>query len=612
MVYQWYEERKKKAAEALAKAPETAKPMYDMLDLWPKYGQPGDPIADSDYAAKTDALIKSWAAVQGLPFSLFLPGKSPVTPAEAPAEASDIIDRGLKLIIALNSIGVMAECASMGQVESVIWSMMNIINASGLPGIVGDLYRTPSDIGVKIPLERYINSVYQPRIPDPGTLARMLAKNRVSGEAFDFWMAENGYPHWAAIMLAADQERAPDFGSLLELYRRKKIDYESFAHWLKMGAMHTWAIPLLEKLRWQLPGYQDIISIYMREGYLEEKWVEIPSEFIEYMEEQGYGPEWAKRLWGKHWVLPGVNHLYEMFHKKIITADTMAQMLKYHDYEPVWRQRLIDNAYSMIPRVDLRRAYRYGMLKAEGLKERYEWLGFNSSDADIMAGIAERTSLDRYYTRLETVARAAYRKGKLSVEGFEAILKQINTPDAAIGLSLEAETLAREAAVLEPAEEPRSLTAAQILSLYRERILTKDVTLTRLTGLGYTSADAALLLSLSEPRPPAPDVNTDLVSAAAALYRNGLMGSDEFQGRLRKAGLSKEAIDAKVEAEELRYRLDYAQDLIAMFKQAYTKDVYTAEEFEDNLLAYGMQPERAAALVALEQLRKLPKPKAVS
>jgi hypothetical protein len=354
----------------------------------------------------------------------------------------------------------------------------------------------------------------------------------------------------------------------------------------------------------------------------------------------------------------------------------MAKMLKYHDFEPVWRDRLIANAYNMIPRVDLRRAYRYNMLSAEGLQERYEWLGFKTEDAQIMSAIALRSSLDRYYTRLESVARAAFRKGKLSEEAFTSILERINTPDEAVALTLEAEKLAAAADVREVTEEPRTLTASQILSLYKQEVLSRDEALSRLEAMefsgedaelllklytpvppapspktfeqrraellhgprilspseilkaystalitrteaslrllemGYTPEDISLLLSLSEPRPEPMEVNRELISAAATLYREGFMPQNEFEGYLRKAGLSESDISRKVDAEELRYRYDYLKDLVALAKTAYEKDVYTREELEGYLLYYGMQLDRVKAISSLEELKKLPKPKA--
>lgn len=445
---------------------------------------------------------------------------------------------------------------------------------------------------------------------DARTLAELYTRGIITFEAYAKHMELLGYDVNEAAKLANATYRWPGIGELLTLYRRGIIDEQTCRYLLQRGGLFSTVADKIMQLRWQLPGYQDIISVYMREGYLEDKWVEIPEEFIDYMKQLGYSEFWAKRLWGKHWVLPGVNLLYDMFHKKIIDKDTMVQMLKYHDFEPVWRERLIENAYEMIPRVDLRRAYRYGMLKAEDLTERYEWLGYKPEDAQLMAGLAERWSLDRYYTRLETVARAAYRKGLLSREGLLEILRRINTPEEAIDLVIEAEEIAREAAVREPGEDVRTLTASQVLSLYKKRRITQEYASARLGNMGYSSQDISLLLDLSAPAPEPEEVNRDLITAASMLYREGLMDLSEFEGYLRKAGLSEDDIHRKVEAEELRYRLDYARDIIALVKEAYRKDVYTAEEAMERLMAQGMTQERAAALIALEQLRRLPKPRA--
>jgi len=601
--------RQRQYAEAKEKAPAETKPYYDILGLWANYSNILPPETDSDYAAKTETLIHDWAKAKGLPLSLYLPGKSPITPAEAPKEASSIIDRGLSLITILNTIGIIAEAASLGQLESIIWAMTNIINASGVPSIIQDLYRTPMEIGVKIPLQREMMRTYQPNIPDAGTLASLRARGMLSADAYNFWMSEHGYPEWAAEMKAYAETKMPSFSDLLEMVRRGIISPETFQTWLRRSSLHPDTVEPLSQLRWQLPSYQDLISVYMREGYLPEKWVEIPEEFIQYMEQLGYDSEWAKRLWGKHWVLPSVELLYEMFWKKIISYDDMVQMLRYHDYEPVWRERLIKNAYRTIPRVDLRRAYRYGIIDATSLTERYEWLGFSPEDAAKMASIAVRESLDRYYTRLETVARAAYRKGLLTREGFIQILRQINTPEPAISLALEAEDLAKNAQVFEPAEEPPTLTVSQVLSLYQKGIMSREDASARLRQRGYSEEDLSFLLKLAEPKPEPVEVNRELIAAASQLYREGFMPKSEFEAYLRKAGLSPEEIEMKIAAEDLRYRYDFLKDLVNLAKEAYKKDVYTAEEFEDYLLYYGMQLERVKALSALEQLRKLPKPK---
>jgi len=358
-----------------------------------------------------------------------------------------------------------------------------------------------------------------------------------------------------------------------------------------------------------LPGYQDMISVYVREGYMEEKWVEIPAEFAAYMKELGYSEDWTKRLWGQHWVLPGVSLLYEMYHKKIIDYKTMVQMLKYHDFEPVWRDRLIANAWSLIPRVDLRRGYAWGIIPSEQLQERYEKLGFNPEDARSMTGIAKRYGLTAYYSRLLTVAAATFRKGQLSGQDFQRIMEVCGLPGEAQDLLLRAESMARDAAVTQLGEEPRTLSASQVCAAYTKGLLSLSAAKENLLRMGYLEGDADLLLQLATPKPVAEAPATEIVSAASLLYKNGWMSPDEFTGWLRKARLTDEEIAVVKDAQDLRYWFDYASDLLALWKQMYAKDVISLDEFYQSLIRWGCQPDRASAIVSLEETRKIPKPR---
>jgi len=359
-----------------------------------------------------------------------------------------------------------------------------------------------------------------------------------------------------------------------------------------------------------LPNYADMISIYVREGYMAEKWVEIPAEFAAYMKELGYSEDWTNRLWGQHWVLPGVGLLYDMYHKKIIKYDDLVAMLKYHDFEPVWRDRLIANAWALIPRVDLRRGYAWGLISGDQLQERYEKLGFSPEDARSMTGIAKRYGLTAYYSRLLTVAAATFRKGQLPGPAFQNIMELCGLPGEAQDLLLSAESMARDAAVTQPGEEPRTLSASQILTLYGKGLLSRDAAGDRLEAMGYLEGDVNLLLDLATPKPAAEQPATEIVSAASLLYRNGWMSPEEFEGWLRKANLTAEEIQVTRDAQDLRYWLDYASDLLALWKQMYAKDLITLDEFYRNLLRWGCQPDRASAIVSLEETRKIPKPRA--
>jgi len=140
--------------------------------------------------------------------------------------------------------------------------------------------------------------------------------------------------------------------------------------------------------------------------------------------------------------------------------------------------------------------------------------------------------------------------------------------------------------------------------------ISDDELVRRYRWLGYED-DAELMAEIQ--KAVAMDAeNNAIATAAASLYRQGYMSSDEFDGFLRLANFSDARIQKVRAAEDLKYRLDYVQDLQAMAVVAFQKDVYTADELTDQLIALGMQRERAEALVTKEVFKKLPKPKAAA
>ena len=340
-----------------------------------------------------------------------------------------------------------------------------------------------------------------------------------------------------------------------------------------------------------LPGYADMISIYVREGYLEEKWVELPAEFAEYMKELGYSEDWTKRLWGKHWVLPGVELLYDMFHKKIIDYETLALMLKFHDFEPVWRERLIKNAYAMIPRVDLRRAYMYRIPGYEDLVEPYEKLGYSPADAKTMDTIAKRFALTRYYTRLESVARAAFRKGRLTEDDLREILVKVNTPEAAIDLILEAENMARASAVREVAEEPSipGRTDMRWLAEWGFIGLPELTALMEADGMdpewAPVVAEAWMLNQLREELGKVRGVYEDLLEA-------GFMSKTDFEAALTGLHFAPHVVDALVMWADAKLDLDEKKELAKEYETLAKEEILTPTEYGNALRELGMTEER--------------------
>jgi len=340
-----------------------------------------------------------------------------------------------------------------------------------------------------------------------------------------------------------------------------------------------------------LPPYQDMIGIYVREGYLEDHQVELPSEFTEYMKQLGYHADLTKMLWGKHWVLPGVDHLYEMFHKKIIDYETMALMLKFHDFLPEWRDRLIRNAYELIPRVDLRRAYMYGVHGYEDLVEPYEKLGYSPEDAQTMDEIGRRWALEAHYSRLLTVARAAYRKGRLSEHEFRAYMEGCYLPPEAQNVILVTETLARMTSVKDPGEEPYMPSRSDMRWMVEWGLISAEDLKDLAEGDGIDPAWSPRVTEawlLNQQR--------DELAKVRAVYerrlREGFMSKADFGkalSSLHYAGHVVDALERWADEElDLQESLEEAKEYEALAKDG----ILTVTEYGQALRKLGMTEER--------------------
>ncbi len=142
-----------------------------------------------------------------------------------------------------------------------------------------------------------------------------------------------------------------------------------------------------------IPGSSDLIDFVVKEAFPLEELPEAPEQFAEYMKYQNFSPLWSKAYWHAHWRLVSVGDLYDLFHRKEITADELTKQLIFHDYRPEWTDKLLELSYSLIPRVDLRRAWELGAIDTIELERRMGLIGYSPADAALETDIQIRVAL---------------------------------------------------------------------------------------------------------------------------------------------------------------------------------------------------------------------------
>jgi len=560
-----------------------------------------------------DAKTKAAAQAQATGLTVRTPAVHIGSGADPESAASVLAGQGSAGMLALavaHTPGIVAEAASLGQLESVTWTIMDLLTASALPDIVKASNLLPCEVGVLGPARYHYNRVYRPVQPSLADLPRMLARKQITAQEYLIQSSYQGFDGRWAVALWNSFLRLPEWRDLQPMLWRGLINDTGFRDMMLQLGWHPDVVDEMLNLAWLIPGPQDLIRFVVRE-------VISPGEFITQMGKQGYGPSWAGAYWTAHFQLPSPRDLVDAYHRRIISRGELEKFIFWHDYMPEPRPgiSLSDLAImrgltkTLIPRVDLRRAWSQGAITEVELVRRYELLGYED-DSELMAGIQTTIALTAERSGLAKQYLAALRKGLKTEAEVRDKLTRLKLPAQAIDYLIETEVMRRAIGSVEPAEEPRVLSTSQILSAFKKRLINDVAATAILSSQGWSPDAIEVLLALNAPEPVETSPITELRSAAAVNYREGWLDPETFEGILRKANYTEDQIRSIREAEDLRYRLDYLNDVRSTSIEAFRKDLLTADELQDHLITLGLQPERASAVVAKEVYRKLPKPKA--
>jgi len=372
------------------------------------------------------------------------PGIYMTSGVDPPSAASVLAGQGETMLAALAlacTAGIIAEAVSMGQIETVMSSILTIMNATALPDIIKQSQLLPYEISVLAPARYHYNAVYRPMQPGIQDLTRLLARKQVTAEEYLQHAAYQGLDgRWAANLWNAFL-RLPEFRELQPMLWRGLIDDTGFKDVMLRDGWHPDVVDEMINLAWLIPGPQDLIRFVVRE-------VITPGEFIAQMGKQGYGPGWAGAYWTAHFQLPAPNFLYEAFHREVISDVELQKYIFWHDYTPEPRPGIARSdieimrslTKTLIPRVDLRRGWELGKISDQELERRYRWLGYED-DAALMAEIQQAVAMEAENSAIARAASDLYRQGYMTPSEFEGWLRMANFSDVRILKTRAAEDL---------------------------------------------------------------------------------------------------------------------------------------------------------------------------
>lgn len=269
-----------------------------------------------------------------------------------------------------------------------------------------------------------------------GDLINLRVKNRIDDGDFHKWSNEVGFEDGYADLLKLGQSQYLTGAEYVALWRRGFITEEACNKHLAHIGLQELDFELFKKVTEYFPLPGDLVRFAVREVYTPETvskfglMEDIPKKFLEEAWKGGLTEEQASNFWAAHWLLPSILQGYEMLHRDEITEEELGKLFVAADIMPFWRDKLQAISFSPLTRVDVRRMYRVGTLKAEDLPRRYQDVGYTKENADLLSDFTVKyESQDTVgYTRAAIVA--AFKKRIIEEKELKELLEGLQySPD---------------------------------------------------------------------------------------------------------------------------------------------------------------------------------------
>jgi len=427
---------------------------------------------------------------------------------------------------------------------------MDLVASAQFPAVVGPILGGPVWPSILIPLRYRYNEMFPTSVPGPGELASMAAHRNLAADEYRQVMKFHALDESWSSRLLAQAYRIPVYAELQAMFWRKKVTGDQLQAALRSQGVREDFVEGYVELLSRIPGPDDLIRFAVREALTRpELDAELPEELVASMALQGYAEIYSRYWWRAHWVLVPLGNLYQMFHRGIIDAGTLSAQLKYHDYTPEWRDRLVKLSWRLPGRIDARWMFRWGEIDVTQLRDLLVAEGLDPEWADRVASAYAKNQWLVEINRLRDNLKADFVKG-YAVEGqLRAGLAALGYPSAWIDFHVrdaveDADRRLRDSTVkaLGDAYLKDLVTDDQLEARLRSVIVRPEALeaeLERLYVLKYAKAKA----------PAAAKVAVLPVSTLRSAFREGVIDEATLRGELEARDYAAEDVDLIVALE---------------------------------------------------------------
>lgn len=402
-------------------------------------------------------------------------------------------------------------------------------------------------------MQQGINKLMRPQLPYVAEIveAAFVAPEK-TGEVREI-LARSGYSEEGIDLIFLSKYRRYEEFQIQALWLRKDItDGKMYERMRELGYTDT-RIGELTKLWTIIPPVQDILTMVAKEAFepdsvalmgLED---EFPGSQAEWLSKQGLSPFWQMKYWAAHWDQPSIQQGFEMLHRQVITSTELDFLFKTVELPPYWRDKLTKIAYLPYTRVDTRRMYDVGVLTDADLHRSYTDLGYDDEHAEKMSEFTRRwvEDADRDLTKGEILK--GYRQHLLTRTDTVSLLTDIRYTDAQANYYCELEDY-REI------QEQQSAAIKAVETRYKALLIDRAEAQRLLDLLNLPSATVALWFArwdVSLIEYPKLASRTDLDK----FYIAGVINEDIYHLEMKKLGYGFQYIDwYKTMADKIKAR----------------------------------------------------------
>ncbi|MBA7636511.1 hypothetical protein ES703_44131 [subsurface metagenome] len=347
-------------------------------------------------------------------------------------------------------------------------------------------------------------SIHSPEIPDPGTLAAASfiapEKTAIAREA----MKKAGFADEYIDLIFLSRYRIYDEGMVRDLFLRGVLTTDQmFMRMRELGYTDTRIKEIAQS--WEIiPGPMDLFHLVAKEAFepsmIEKMGLddEFPAAQIDWLKKQGISEDWARKYWYAHWDQPSIGQGFEMLHRGVIGRDELDMLFRTVEIPPFWRDKLTKIAFMPLTRVDSRRMHDLGVLTDDELIKVYMDQGYDETNARRMADFTIR------YNR----------------------------------------------------EKDRDLTKGEILTGYKEKLISKDETYEFLKEMEYDFREADYLITKVD-YDQAKKIRDMQVKQIGERFKNNLVEEFDTRAQLNALDLAGNYVDVLVE----EWRIDKMEAL---------------------------------------------------